>query len=438
MRIGARLQAAIEILDDIAQRRRPASEALKDWGAAHRFAGSGDRAAIANLVFDALRRRRSLGWRMGADSPRALVLGVALLEWGRTPDELNAAFAGDPHAPEPLSAAETAAIDAVPLGSAPGGVAGDVPEWLWPAFRESLGDGAAAEGVALAGRAPLDLRVNTLKGDRDRALKALARFKPEPTPISPLGLRIAAPQGTARAPNIQPEPAYARGWVEIQDEGSQLAAILTAADAGMQVADICAGGGGKTLALSAMMANKGQIHAYDSDRHRLKGIFERLKRAGTRNVQVLPAGREDALDALGPGMDIVLADAPCSGSGVWRRRPDAKWRLAPGALEARLGEQDAVLDLAARLVRPGGRIVYATCSVLEAENGARVAAFLARHGEFAPAPLGFMLDAVQAVRDERHGATAFTPVSATDTSVQLTPLRDSTDGFFIAAMQRRG
>jgi len=419
MRLGGRLAAAIEVLQDIETRHRPAAEALKDWGTAHRFAGSGDRAAIGNLVFDCLRKRRSLAWRMGSDKPRALAL-AAVEGCGPSVEQIEQALAGDPHAPEGLSEAERAALTGDNLDQAPDDVRADIPEWLWPSFSASLGENAVAEGAALAERAALDLRANRLKCGRDKLLKALARFGAQPTALSPDGVRIAAPPGDGRLPNVQAEPGFQKGWFEVQDEGSQVAALLSGAKAGEQVADICAGSGGKSLALAAMMDNKGQVHAYDADRHRLKNIFARLKRAGARNVQVVSPGAGDPLKPLEGRMDLVFVDAPCSGSGVWRRRPDAKWRLTRDQLAARIAEQEAVLDEAARLVRPGGRILYVTCSVLAEENAARVTAFLERHAGFAAAPFG----------------EAIGRVAADESFCQLTPLRDSTDGFFVANIER--
>jgi 16S rRNA (cytosine967-C5)-methyltransferase len=421
MRLGGRLSAAIEVLEDIDARHRPAIDALKDWGTGHRFAGSADRAAIGNLVFDCLRQRRSLAWRMGSDMPRAVVLACYVFEWGEGVERLEAELAGDPHAPAPLSDEERKALATDSLDGAPDDVRADVPDWLWPAFSASLGGNAIEEGAALAERAPLDLRVNRLKSDRPRVLKALSRFGAKPPPLSPDGVRIAAPEGPERLPNVQAEPGFRKGWFEVQDEGSQVAALLSGAKAGDQVADICAGAGGKSLALAATMGNKGQVHAYDADRHRLKNIFARLKRAGTRNVQVISPGEGDPLKPLERKMDIVFVDAPCSGTGVWRRHPDAKWRLTRDQLAARIAEQDAVLDEAARLVRPGGKILYVTCSMLAEENGARVTAFLERHAGFAAAPFGQTIGRV----------------AADEPFCQLTPLRDSTDGFFVANIERK-
>ena len=432
MRSGGRLAAAIEVLDDIETRHRPAVEALKDWGTGYRSAGSGDRAAIGNLVFDCLRKRRSLAWRVGSDAPRAVALAAIVHGWGLSLDQIEEVLAGDPHAPECLSGGEKAALAADTLADAPESVRANVPEWLWPSFSASLGEHAVEEGTALSERAPLDLRVNRLKSNRQRVLKALARFGAQPTVLSPDGVRVAALAEAKRLPNVQAEPGFRKGWFEVQDEGSQVAALLSGAKAGDQVADLCAGAGGKTLALAAMMENKGQVHAHDADRHRLKNIFERLKRAGTRNVQVISPGKGNPLAALEGRMDVVFVDAPCSGSGVWRRRPDAKWRLSAEALSRRMAEQDAVLDQAARLVKPGGRIVYSTCSLLGEENDVRVAAFLARNRSFSPAPFGTAADQIGPGEDVEPRRR----IASGEKSVQLTPLRDSTDGFFIANIER--
>jgi 16S rRNA (cytosine967-C5)-methyltransferase len=304
-----------------------------------------------------------------------------------------------------------------------------VPEWLWPEFEAQFGVRAVAEGQALAKRAPADLRVNTLKATRERVMKSLASFGPEETPFSPFGVRIAAPSGPTRTPNLQAEAAFQAGWFEVQDEGSQIAAILAGAGPRLQVLDLCAGAGGKTLALSAAMQNTGQIYAYDDDRERLKAIFERIKRAATRNIQVLRARDKKALAALGNRFDVVLVDAPCTGTGVWRRRPEAKWRLKEANLEARLAEQVGVLDTAADHVKPGGRLVYVTCSLLARENTGQVRAFLERHNGFRILPYGEVW---------RSALNTEPPTSAngSDETLLLTPARHGTDGFFIAVLER--
>ena len=298
---AARVSAAIEVLADIETRRRPAADAMKDWGLTHRFAGSGDRAAISSLVYDALRRKASSAWLMGESSPRAEAIGALKQTRGLDLEAIAALFTGEGHAPAPLTEAERERIAAATLQGAPAHVAGDYPEWLAPQFEAAFGADAAEEGRALADRAPVDLRANLLKTTREKALKALAHLSAEPTPLSPVGLRIAIrPDG--RGPALAAEPAYVKGLVEVQDEGSQLAALITEAKPGLQVLDLCAGAGGKTLALAAMMDNRGQVYATDDDGRRLAPIFERLARSGARNVQVrAPKGQADGLaDLDGP------------------------------------------------------------------------------------------------------------------------------------------
>ena len=317
---AAHVSAAIEVLDELTKRRRPAAETLKDWGVAHRFAGSKDRAAIASLVFDALRKRASAAYVMGAETPRAIMLGALREARGLDAAAIASLCTGAGHAPAPLSDEEKDRLETSSLDVAPDHVRGDYPEWLAPRFEAAFGARAAEEGAALSARAPVDLRVNILKGSRDQALDKLAHLSPAPTTLSPIGLRIDAGQG--RGPALTAETAYVKGLVEPQDEASQLAALLCAASPGEQVLDFCAGGGGKTLVLAAQMHNRGQIYAYDSDGRRLMPIHERLERAGARNIQVrAPRGQADVLADLEARCDLVLIDAPCTGTGAWRRHP---------------------------------------------------------------------------------------------------------------------
>ena len=428
MRTGAQIKAAIEVLDEVLNRHRPAASALADWGKSHRFAGSGDRAAIGNLVYDALRRKRSLAARMDADTPRAIVLAAAPRALGLVPAAVTGSADGSPHAIEPLSDAEQAGLTRELPQDAPASLRGDFPDWLEASFERAFGAAAADEGAALASRAPVDLRVNGLKADRDKVMRALARFAPIASPYSPVGIRLPAPDGPGRQPNVEAEAGHAKGWYEVQDEGSQVAALMAAATPRKQVLDLCAGAGGKALAFAATMRNTGQVYAYDDDPHRLRPIFERLKRAGARNVQTLPAGDTAALTALGPRFDVVFIDAPCTGTGAWRRRPDAKWRLKLASLAQRIEEQHALLELAAPLVKPGGQLVYVTCSVLPEENGDQLARFAASHPGYATAPW----------RDSWAAGLGGEPPSSAcgDAALLLTPARHGTDGFFIAVLNR--
>ena len=426
---AARVAAAIEVLSDIEARRRPAADAMKDWGLAHRFAGSGDRAAIASLVYDALRRKASSAWLMGEAAPRAEMIGALKQTRGLDADGVAALFTGEGHAPAKLTEAERARIAGADLSGAPPHVAGDFPEWLTPQFEASFRADAAAEGRALAERAPVNLRVNLLKANREKALSALAHLAPEPTPLSPVGLRIdVRPDG--RGPALAGEPAYVKGLVEVQDEGSQLAALIAGAKPGMQVLDLCAGAGGKTLALAAAMNNHGQIYATDPDGRRLAPIFDRLARSGARNVQVrAPRGEADVLSDLAGRCDLVMIDAPCTGSGAWRRNPDSKWRIRPGALEQRIKDQDETLEKAVRFVKKGGRIVYVTCSVLRCENEDCVSAFLSRHDDMLPVDAATQARSAGLAPLADH-ASPFGP------GFRLSPRATGTDGFYVATLAR--
>jgi 16S rRNA (cytosine967-C5)-methyltransferase len=427
---GARIAAAIDILSDIEIHRRPAADALKEWGVAHRFAGAKDRAAIATLIYDALRCRASAAHIMGANTARAIVLGTLREMRGETAASIAELCSGEGHAPSPLSADEEARLAKASLNGAPAHVRGNFPEWLAPAFAEIFGEDAIIEGEALATRAPLDLRVNTLKTTREKALAALAHLDAEPTPLSPVGLRLPLlPEGHNRS--LAGEPAYVKGLVEIQDEGSQLAALLCGAKPGEQVLDLCAGGGGKSLALAAQRENRGQIYATDRDTARLKGIYPRLERAGTRNIQLRPPRRgSDVLEAFQRRCDLVLVDAPCTGTGVWRRNPDAKWRMRPGALEQRVKEQDQILEKAAEFVKPGGRIIYATCSLLRQENEDRIGHFLENHPDFVSIAPADLAEAAALPDLARY-------VSRLGFGLRLTPASAGTDGFFIAGLRRQ-
>src|ERR1700759_1937112 len=380
---AARLSAAIELIDAIDTQRVPAAKALKEWGTAHRYAGSGDRAAISGLVWDVLRRRASSAWIMDADTPRARVLGMLKVERGLDVEAIAALCDGGRFAPGPLTDAERSALTSRSTADAPPHIAGDYPEWLDGYLAQIFGDDRVAEATAMASRAPLDLRVNTLKAKREKVLGSIAHLGTVPTPWSPIGLRIEL-GADARNPGIHAEEDFIKGTIEVQDEGSQLAAVLSGAKPGEQVIDLCAGAGGKTLALAAMMQGKGRLIATDHDKRQLAPIHERLSRAGVHNCDVrTPKGDGDTLSDIRGSADLVLIDAPCTGTGTWRRNPDAKWRMRPGALEVRLKDQAEELDRAAGLVNPGGRIPYITCPVLPPENGEQVRAFMGRHSEFA-------------------------------------------------------
>ena len=434
MKPGARAQAAIEVLQDLARSRRPAKLCLKDWGRSARYAGAGDRAHVSGLVLDALRHRASLAFAMQDDNPRALVLGALGRIWGMGADEMDALFAADGHAPEGFKISEKQGL-ARDLSDAPEWVRADVPEVFWPSFQRAFGDNASVEGAAFAARAPLDLRINPLRGDVAATFRALKKIKAKPSDVLSLGARVAAPQPGKRAAHVMSLPAFNKGGIEVQDFGSQIAAACAGLSGGEQVLDYCAGGGGKTLAFAAAMHNSGQVFAWDADPRRLMAIWARLKRAGVRNVQVREAKDGGALDDLAGKMDVVFVDAPCTGTGTWRRRPDAKWRLTRAQLEKRMGEQDGVLRAAAHYVKPGGRLVYVTCSVLPEENEDRIRAFMSARQDFAAVPTAPLAAKGDALRET--GKAMVRKAEDASGALRLSPASTGTDGFFVAALEKR-
>lgn len=424
---AARISAAIEVLGEIETLKQPVAEALKDWGLSHRFAGAKDRAAIASLIYDAERKRASSAYLMGEETPRAVILGV--LHWSRgvAVSALAQLFTGVAHAPSPLSTTECERLAQASLEGAPSPITGDFPAWLEASLTAAFGDETVAETRSLAARAPVDLRVNTLKTTREKVQARLTHLGAEPTPYSPIGLRLPL-AGEGRPPALAAEPAYIKGLIEVQDEASQLAALLSLAKPGEQVLDLCAGAGGKSLALAALMQNKGQIHAADRNGARLMRSYPRLTRAGVRNVQLHPPhGHGMGLDALEGRCDLVFVDAPCTGSGVWRRNPDAKWRMRPGSLALRVAEQTEVLEAAHRFTKPGGRLLYVTCSVLREENEDRIAAFLAAHPNYASLSVQEMTEKA-GLPDLVRFASRLGP------GLRLSPLTSGTDGFFVALL----
>ncbi|MGB3811538.1 MAG: RsmB/NOP family class I SAM-dependent RNA methyltransferase [Parvibaculum sp.] len=429
---GARLQAAIDILSTIGSSRQPADRVFDGWARGSRFAGSKDRAAVGELVFTVLRHRAELATALGSEEPRLLVLGAVSMIDGAGPAAAMALADGARHAPAPLEHEEAAALRkaTLPGADAPAHIRLNYPEWLHAEFEQAFGPRLETEMSALMGRAPTDLRVNALKGNRDDLLALLAEEKVEvePTPHAPLGVRLKA-----RA-NIQGLGAFRDGMIELQDEGSQLACLLAAAKPGEQIVDLCAGGGGKALAMAAMMGNRGQIHACDTDRRRLGRLMPRAQRAGARNIQtrfikpeLLPGDADTDLADLEARMDCVLVDAPCSGTGAWRRNPDARWRLTQDVLESYRATQAEVLARGARAVRPGGRLVYVTCSLLPCENESQIDAFLKARPDFELADWdGFWPEGV------------VPPPAPSGGALRLTPASTGTDGFFIAILTRKG
>ena len=405
---AARLQMAIEILEGLGQTAQPADRFLKAWFRSRRFAGSKDRRAIAEQVFAVQRRRAHFAHRMGDDAPRALVI-AALIEGGEDPALL---FSGG-YGPAPLTEEERSTIAATPRPE-PRWVQGEYPQWLDQELRRTFGDQLLQEMTAFITRAPADIRVNTLKAERDAVMAGLSAedIVCAPTPHAPHGIRI-----TGEAANLSKSALFESGAFEFQDEAAQIAAELCGARPGMRVLDLAAGAGGKSLAFAAAMKNQGEILACDVRGEALFELEQRAARAGAAIIKTLP------LDHGQPSgqFDAVFVDAPCSGTGTWRRQPELRWRLTPGRLAELIALQDRLLDQAAGLVRPGGRLVYATCSILGCENQDRVAAFQARQPGFQPLNLA-----------ENWPGT----VPGLGQEFRASPASTGTDGFYCAALAK--
>ena len=428
---AARLAAAASILDSIAQGRQPAEAVIKAWGTGNRYAGSKDRKAIADRVYKVLRARGRLVWAMGGrEDGRALVIGSLSLIDGLPLEEIEALHAGEGYGPRPLSKQERARLTAGE-GDLPGWVAAGLPEFVVEDFKATYGDRWTEEARELmAPRAPIDLRVNGLIAsvtDVEAGLRA-AGLTPEPTPYSTFGLRLPSEP----PPNVQAQDAFKSGHIEIQDEGSQIVSWLAGAGPGMTVVDYCAGGGGKTLALAQAMQADGTLVACDVVQKRLDNIRPRLTRAGVAADLCLIGQNGGGVEDLNGKADLVFVDAPCSGSGTWRRRPEDAWRLTTDEVEKLHALQVRILSQASQLVKPGGRLVYVTCSMLSGENEASADAFEAAHPGFSPLPVA------SALSDAGLTAAAAETLAARADGhrLRMSPASTNTDGFFVALYER--
>ena len=438
MKPASRTLTSIELLDRLEEPDNiPADKMLADWGRQNRFAGSKDRSAIATRVYGVLRRRGQLDWwlqRCGGDIDnrgRLIVWYMMRRDFGM--EQLEEHFDGSNHAPEPLSEKEKRVIielkgQKLSHGCQPIAAQGNIQPWLESRLTTLYGNDVVDHLTAFNQEAPVDLRVNSLKASRSQAIKALAEEGIEATPsrFSPLGLRLEK-----RMP-LSGTKVFRDGLVEVQDEGSQLAALLADAKPGHKVVDFCCGAGGKSLAMAAEMENKGRIIACDVSEARLKRASQRFKRAGVFTVEcrTLSSERDKWIKRragkLDGGFDRVLVDAPCSGSGTWRRNPDQKWRTTEQDVAELAKLQSSILDSSARLVAKGGRLIYVTCSILEEENEARIEEFLKDNSSFFLHPIG-------KIWGEKFPSSCPTEEDV----LRLNPLDHGTDGFFVAVLERK-
>ncbi|MFY9286870.1 MAG: RsmB/NOP family class I SAM-dependent RNA methyltransferase [Alphaproteobacteria bacterium] len=429
MNPSARIQAALDLLIEIDETPRPADALVSSYFRARRYIGSKDRAAIANMVYDVLRHHGRLSWWLEKNEtknlPRARLLTYLTLVEEKELKHIGELFDGAKFAPEPLEEEERILLrklkgHTTEHPSMPDEVKVECPPWAAESLKKRFGQKFMTEMLVTLKQAPLDLRVNSLKAEREKILEELKSLaiKAKACVLSPFGIRVH------ERPSLNALPMLKNGFVEIQDEGSQLVALLVDAKPGHRVVDFCAGAGGKTLAIAAQMKNKGKIIACDVLEKRLKRSTERFRRAGLHNIEVKPLKdeRDPWVKKHKGDFDRVLVDAPCSGVGTWRRNPDARWRsLGPG-LENLLPLQASILESASRLVKAkGGRLIYATCSMLPEENEEQVEKFLAAHPEFKLVPY-------DKVWTEN-------PTSTHKDYLSLTPAQHNTDGFFAAVME---
>ncbi|HKP24997.1 MAG TPA: RsmB/NOP family class I SAM-dependent RNA methyltransferase [Dongiaceae bacterium] len=431
---GARLQAAIDLLHAIHGGSAPADRATAAFFRNRRYIGAKDRREVLDRAYAVLRRRAALDWwidksgQAPQDRDRArLIASLALLD-GWTPDRIAGSFDGVDYHPPKLDDTERRMAKAVAgkeieAPEQPSDVRNEYPDWIAPYLERRFNGRVDEEMQAAIGTASTDLRVNTLKATRDQAIAALKKegVKAEATALSPVGLRVEG------RPPLATMAVFKDGLIEVQDEGSQLVALLADARPGQRVADFCAGAGGKTLAMAARMNNKGKIVACDVLEGRIDRAAVRFNRAGVHNVErrALSSERDQWVKRHAGTFDRVLIDAPCSGTGTWRRNPDAKWKLSAQDIEELEQVQRNILDSAWRLVKPGGRLIYATCSLLAEENEAQIEAFLAAHADFKRVP----------VREVWTSAIGGDCPTTSDT-LSLTPAQHGTDGFFAAVLER--
>ncbi len=433
MKDAARISSAIDLLARINAGRIPMDNTIRDFMAARRFIGSKDRTAIVERVYRIMRASARLGWWIAQgkmqDTSRVRVIADMVLNDRATEADFEALFTGGKHDAEPLDEAELAFAEFLhekPLSdpAMPAAIRCECPDWAVEKLQTLFGASFEENLAAMIDPAPLDLRVNTIKGTREEAMESLKkdRIRVTPTVYSPIGLRAEG------KPFMSDSKAFRNGLVEIQDEGSQLIGLISGARPGMRVLDFCAGGGGKTLVLAAMMNNKGNIVAMDNDTRRLEKGKPRYRKAGVHNVETRSLEEEQNrkwLRRQKEAMDIVLVDAPCSSSGTWRRNPDLRWKWYGPSLEEIIQMQSDILDKVADKVKPGGRLVYATCSLFREENEDQVAAFMERHPEYKVMPLS----------EAWEGDKASMP--QTGDFMRLVPKTHETDGFFAAILQKQ-
>ncbi len=434
MQEGARLSAAIEILNRIETEKRPPRFVLKDWGKAHRYAGSSDRAWISGLVMDSLRHKASAEWAMQTDKTRSLAFWIYINIWKNSFLHLETILEKDRFAPDLLSGSERSNLFRK-IEMAPEWVKCNLKqEWyelLKPIWKEEIID----LGRSMSQRAEACLRINTLKTNKAKTLDHIAHSDLYEGKWVKDCLRLKNPLPFKRSPSLKNYKAWIKGWIEVQDEGAQLAALSVNARPSEHILDYCAGAGGKSLAMAAHMQKKGQIYAYDISSARMKDIWSRIDRARAHNIQVIESHQRKKLDVLKHKMDKVLIDVPCTGSGIWRRKPETKWKLNKNQFLHCLKLQEEILEQSIQYVRPGGYVIYVTCSLFYEENQLQIENFLEKHPEYTTLNVMEFLKKGGGIRPEQD--SLLEKLCIFNNNMMLSPLKTDTDGFFIAVLNHR-
>lgn len=422
MKIGGLAKAAVDILNDFSANKRPIAHLLKKWALTHRYAGSHDRHNISNIIYDSLRLRGAAHALLQTEQWPAVVLYVILLQQSAlSAEKLGLALRQDKYASDLLEYLPNSSLMSANIEPY---VKASVPVWLQSYFNRGFGDNSINEMKAFLERPPIDIRVNLLKVSSDQVVNFLCKENLQIIYAMPgvsfikQALRLPATQRMERKRNLENTQAFAQGYFEIQDLGSQIVAKIVNVQPEMQILDYCAGAGGKALALAMDMQNKGQIYAHDIDRQRLADLPTRMQRAGVKNIKL--AMDAAVLESLLDFMDIVVVDAPCSGSGTWRRAPDRKWLFSSVEFSAVIKKQNAILKNAAKYVKPGGYLYYMTCSIFAEENDDQIEYFLNQNPNFT-----------------FECMSSFSiPCYNTAYGILLSPYKTGSDGFYISALKR--
>ncbi len=428
MKLASQIQSSIEILEQILNRHRTVPSVMKEWAVNNRYAGVKDRATITNILNASLRRKSSSSYIMSDDSPRAILIGTLINEFQFNNNKLYDLFNNEMHAPESLSGEEVFKIEGAKdrLKEAKNWIKNDLPEWAISEYERTFDINQDKQLQHLSNMPDLDIRVNSLKTNVSKVESELQKFLPIHTLYSPYSLRFKATGLSHKYPNLEKTLAYSKGHIEIQNEGSQIASILSGVIPGQQVLDYCAGHGGKAVVLSMLMNNSGQIFLHDIDESRLSSVPSRMRRLGIKNYQIKVNLENIQNSNL---FDVVFVDAPCTGSGTWRRKPDLKWRSSKEKLNDNIKAQHDIIREASKFVKVGGKLIYVTCSVFDSENDSQISDFLSSNSTFK-----LINYQTQWKYDENN--IPKNAKSHNEDTLLLSPMTHNTDGFFVAILER--